>query len=95
MTKEKNIVSRQMQKTDTTANWNTAGNNGFTPKKGEIIVYQDGDTSRIKIGDGINTVDALPFVAGDKPTNEQVYAMINESIASIPMYKGSFSTEVL
>lgn len=60
---EKSIHSRIVHKHDTAANWQQA--TGFTPMAGEIIVY-DVDEScnyeRLKIGDGIQNVNALPFV---------------------------------
>lgn len=50
---EKNMKARVIHKHDVEANWNNA--TGFTPMKGEIIVY-DIDSNyayeRIKIGDG-------------------------------------------
>ena len=56
-----NVVNaRQRQKIDTAANWKTAGENGFIPLNGEIIVYKD--LNKIKIGDGVKTVDQLSFI---------------------------------
>lgn len=60
---EKNINNvRIINKHDTEANWQKA--TGFTPKQGELIVY-DVDTNysyeRIKIGDGVQNVNDLPF----------------------------------
>jgi hypothetical protein len=46
-------------KHDTAANWAKAVN--FIPQKGEIIVYDDMDPP-FKIGDGIHTVNDLPFI---------------------------------
>ena len=60
---EKNINARIIHKHDTEANWNLATN--FTPKQGEIVVYDVDDTytyERFKIGDGVTTVTSLPFV---------------------------------
>ena len=60
---EKNIKARVIHKHDTEANWNLATN--FTPKQGEIIVYDVNDThayERFKIGDGVTNVTSLPFV---------------------------------
>ena len=45
-------------KHDTAANWAKAVN--FIPQKGEVIVYDDVDPP-FKIGDGIHTVNELPF----------------------------------
>ena len=60
---EKNINARIIHKHDTEANWNLATN--FTPKQGEIIVYDVDAThayERFKIGDGVTNVISLPFV---------------------------------
>lgn len=62
MANEKQIKARFQQKHDIEANWNKALN--FIPKIGEIIVYDIDDNynySRIKIGDGINNANVLPF----------------------------------
>lgn len=61
---EKVLNSRIVSTHDTEANWKSST---LVPKKGEIIIY-DKDTShdysRIKIGDGTNTVSSLAFVGG-------------------------------
>lgn len=61
---EKNFNNvRIVNKHDTEANWLKA--TGFTPKQGELIVYDIDSThsyERIKIGDGQKNVNALPFV---------------------------------
>ena len=59
---EKIIKSRQQQKSDVSTNWKIAGENGFIPKKGEIIVYDN--LNKIKIGDGIQNVNDLSFTNG-------------------------------
>lgn len=71
---EKILNSRIINKHDTEANWLKA--TGFTPKQGELIIY-DVDVNypyeRIKIGDGVQNVNDLSFYAGswkdlaDKP----------------------------
>lgn len=71
---EKTFNSRIVHKHDTEENWLKA--TSFTPKQGEIIIY-DVDANynyeRIKIGDGVKNVNTLPFYAGswedlsDKP----------------------------
>lgn len=56
------IKTRIIQKHETEANWNKA--TGFIPKLGEVIIYDPDTThtrSRIKVGDGIKIVSALPF----------------------------------
>ena len=70
---EKNFKSRIVHKHDTAANWALA--TGFTPMAGEIIIYDVDAThtsERIKIGDGIKNVNALPFV------DDAVKAQIND-----------------
>lgn len=66
---EKRIYGRSVQKHDTQANWEKATN--FCPMIGEIIVYDiDGNNSheRIKIGDGVQNVNDLPFLMSVDPT---------------------------
>ena len=60
---EKELKGRFLQKTDTTENWEKAKN--FKPYKGEIVVYQDDKSSKIKIGDGTTVIGQLPFIAGE------------------------------
>ena len=79
MSETKNMVGRITHKHDIAANWALA--TGFIPKVAELIVYdmydKDGnqvaDNVRFKIGDGINNVNALPFV--DEPIWDQVASM--------------------
>ena len=62
---EKFFNSRVINKHDIEENWLKATN--FTPKQGEIIVYDIDDNysyERFKIGDGVHNVNDLPF-AGD------------------------------
>jgi len=64
---EKIVNGRIQHKHDTEANWlNTTD---FTPKEGELIIY-DKDNSythpRLKIGDGINDVNNLPFIGSTR-----------------------------
>lgn len=57
---ENTIKSRIQLKNDTEANWKKAIN--FTPKKGEIIIYnidESHNSPRIKIGDGVTNVNEL------------------------------------
>lgn len=60
---EKILKTRLRQKIDTEAHWNLAET--FTPLKGEFIIYDVDDdhvTTRLKIGNGIQTVTQLPFM---------------------------------
>ena len=63
--------TRIQLKTDTAANWAKATN--FKPKAGELVYYSD--IKRIKIGDGITAVAALPFVGGLVITNPALTAI--------------------
>ena len=64
------VNTRIKSKHDTTANWNAA--RGFIPLAGEIIIYDDYETSSegvnipsFKVGDGQAYVQDLPFVNDD------------------------------
>lgn len=59
---EKKIQARIRQKVDTKVNWDKATN--FVPLKGEYIYYSD--LHKVKVGDGVTKVSALPFLA-DQP----------------------------
>lgn len=58
----KEVKARIVHKHDTEANFELA--TGFIPKEGELIIY-DPDSNynytRVKIGDGVTVVSALPF----------------------------------
>lgn len=85
---EKTAYSRIVNKHDIEANWALAEH--FTPKKGEIIVY-DADANhsyeRFKIGDGTTLVNALPFatdlknlgiyIGATEPTDPNIKIWIN------------------
>lgn len=74
MANEKEIRVRQQQKHDIEANWKIAGERGFIPKPGEIIVYEadeDHLKPRIKIGNGIDNVNDLSFSSGVGEMTEQ------------------------
>lgn len=52
-------------KNDIESNWITAGNNGFIPMQGELIIYAADDEHlfpRLKVGDGKTNVTLLPFI---------------------------------
>ncbi len=60
------INGRIVNKHDTEANWSKSS---FVPLKGEIVVFDIDNTysyERFKIGDGITSVNNLPFVGADK-----------------------------
>lgn len=87
MANEKQIRARQQQKHDIEANWIIAGENGFIPKAGEIIVYdvdETHDKPRIKIGDGVEIITNLKFIDADLATktyvNNQIQTYIDEAI---------------
>ena len=67
---------RIVNKHDVEENWLKA--TGFTPKQGELVVYDVDDNysyERIKIGDGIQNVNSLPFV--DDALKADLLAQIN------------------
>ena len=73
MSIEKSINARIQHKHDTEANWNKAVN--FIPKIGEIIVYDIDENNiypRIKIGNGINTVNTLKFIDETKANKNEI-----------------------
>ena len=60
---EKMFNTRIQHKHDVEANWLKAAN--FIPKAGELIVYdadENYDYTRVKIGNGVNNVNDLPFI---------------------------------
>ena len=69
MIKEKTIIKK-----DTLENWNKAKN--FIPKKGEIIVYID---MGMKLGDGVTSVNNLPFVNQSTYTIEDNTLIIEDN----------------
>lgn len=73
---EKNIKSRVVLKHDVESNWQLA--TGFTPLAGEIVIYDPDSNysySRIKVGNGLSNVNALPFV--DDAARTALEALIN------------------
>ena len=62
MALNQNISMRVKQKHASQTDWEKAVN--FTPLAGEIIIYDgaSGSNPRIKVGDGVTKVTALPFV---------------------------------
>ena len=74
------IKGRMSQKHDIEANWLKATN--FIPMQGEIIVY-DVDSNytyeRLKIGDGIKTVNNLPFVDAMPETTEPNMQLVTDA----------------
>ena len=69
MIKEKTIIKK-----DTLENWNKAKN--FIPKDGEIIVYIG---MGMKLGDGITSVNNLPFVNQSTYTIEDNTLIIEDN----------------
>lgn len=73
---------RIVNKHDTEANWQKA--TGFTPKQGEVIVYDIDENysyERIKIGDGKSNINDLPFIdKGVKDWTEEKFLNKNDAI---------------
>lgn len=66
MSEGKQIKARMQQKYDTAENWKKAGDNGFIPLAGELIIYSGVDNdnnSAIKIGNGKTNVNQLPYAS--------------------------------
>lgn len=59
-------------KVDTKANWDKAVN--YIPDCFTIIVYQEEGTvaPKVKIGDGIHTVNELPFLIQEKTVEDSI-----------------------
>jgi hypothetical protein len=75
---EKILNSRIILKHDIDSNWQLA--TGFTPLKGEIVIYDIDDNhsyERFKIGDGIQNVNTLPFA--DDALREDLVAKIENA----------------
>lgn len=75
---EKTLSTRIIHKHDVESNWLLATN--FIPKQGELIVYDiDSNYSyeRLKIGDGVKNVNALPF-ATDALHKSEVFFYASE-----------------
>lgn len=72
---DKKMKTRIINKHAVEADWLKATN--FVPMQGEIIVYDVDDNynyERMKIGDGVTLVSALPFV-NDVITNDEIDAI--------------------
>lgn len=82
MATENVLKTRIIHKHDTAENWAKA--TSFTPKEGELIVYEadaNNNVPRLKVGDGKTNVNALPFTS-----QPQVQADWSESDESSAAY---------
>lgn len=73
---EKRFNTRIVHKHETEANWKLSS---LVPMQGELIVYDIDSThsyERIKIGDGVQSVNALPFV--NDALMEEIIAQIDD-----------------
>lgn len=63
---EKTLKTRIINKHGKEADWDKA--TGFTPKEGEILVYQDKENniSKLKVGDGISNAANTSFIINNK-----------------------------
>lgn len=76
----KTLNGRVISKHDIEGNWWLAEN--FTPQAGEIIVYDPDENyyySRIKIGDGVQNVNDLPFLIQEL-TSEEIEEIFDEGM---------------
>ena len=76
------LNGRLVQKHDTFVNWGKATN--FVPLDGELIIYDDGNgaditTPMFKVGDGVTTVVALPFVDKNGATKDYVDTAVSNT----------------
>lgn len=73
---DKIVKARVQHKHDVETNWLKATN--FIPKDGELIIY-DADENysypRIKVGDGIKTINALGFIDEEKANKSEIPAI--------------------
>lgn len=95
---EQVIKTRIKHKVGTAAEWQTAAtNSSFAPLKGELIIYEDATTPRMKIGDGSTLVTELPFVDGIKISvtgsgNAITAASYDENTRTLTLTKGASYT---
>ena len=84
MANTKEFFTRIQHKHDIEENWLKATN--FTPLDGEIIIYDIDDNydyERIKVGDGITNVSALPFTLDlETFTDEEIDEICGANIVS-------------
>lgn len=64
----KTIKTRILNRYDTESNWN---NNQVIPLKGEIIIYETNELTKIKIGDGTSYASQLDFI-NEAISNEDI-----------------------
>lgn len=84
------INTRVINKHDTEANWNS--HPSFIPDKSEIIVYDKDDNynyPRVKIGDGVTTIVALPFI------DDNALTSVNNLQTEVNNVKASISDEAI
>ena len=88
---EKEILTRIQHKYDTQTNWEKA--TGFTPKKGELIIYSD--IKKFKVGDGNSKLSALQFYDIDLSsyaTKAYVDQAEVDALAAAKTYANSLAT---
>lgn len=81
---QKNINARFQNKHDVEANWLNVEN--FIPLQGEIIIYdidENYNYERVKIGDGIQNVNDLPF-----SVNNHTHSASDISLGILPVERG-------
>ena len=92
MASSNNTIKTRIQlKSDTEANWNKAGPKdgslGFIPLRGELIIYSADEThafSRLKVGDGVTNVTALPFIDAGTLNGEEAEVIMKASYNEFP-----------
>lgn len=89
---EKNISSRFVNKHDIEENWKKAVN--FIPKQSELIVYDvdaNHDYERLKVGDGVNYVNDLPFISVSEVELASIKNQINQNKFQVSETKPDFA----
>lgn len=93
----KNQINTRVQlKHDTEANWNTAGEAGFIPLVGEVIIYDPDalhDCPRIKIGNGSTKVHLLPFIDAGGESGHTV-AVDTSGVGNLTLSNANMTTSL-
>lgn len=94
MAKNGTLHARIVNTHDVESNWNKTYN--FIPRSGEVIVYDPDSThatARLKVGDGVHTIQDLPFIL-NATIHEELSEFFGSTSASDVVYLngGNIST---
>lgn len=93
------LKTRIKHKIGTATEWQTAAENSqFKPLEGELIIYENATTPRLKVGDGSSLVTDLPFIDGIKVSvtgsgNAITAASYDENTRTLTLTKGASYTD--